>query len=148
MKETEYIGDIISKMIKEAENDSDTLHTEIIEVVKNSKHCKVCDRDYKIIPTHRQSFCPPCRKVYMRDYKRLHKNNVKKSRSGLDITKESKCCSCEQVKPIEQFYKANKYKCKVCLRITQKERMKIQRKVYEENKKLYKELNLKKENNI
>ena len=145
---TIYIDDLVIEMInKEIQNknantdnkvivlESEQLKKDIVNAVRQSKHCKHCKRNYQRIPTHNQAYCPPCRRDYMRVYKRNNKNSsVKSSRSGLDLTKESKCCCCNQLKPISEFYKANIYKCKVCTRIIQKERSRAMRKHYKELK--------------
>ena len=148
MNKTIYIDDLVIEMINKEIQDknvntdnkvivieSEQLKKDIVEAVRQSKHCKVCKRNYQRIPTHNQSYCPPCRREYMKIYKRNNKNSaVKTPRNGLDLTKESQCCSCNQVKPISEFYKANVYKCKVCIRIIQKERSRAVRKHYKELK--------------
>lgn len=93
---------------------NEKLKTDIKILYDNSKLCKLCNR-YFVKEGKKHSWCPPCKLEYMSTYKKKNGNISKKSKRGLDYTKEAHCKNCDTTKPIDEFYSNNIYRCKKCV---------------------------------
>jgi predicted Zn-ribbon and HTH transcriptional regulator len=69
---------------------NEKLKTDIKILYDNSKLCKLCNR-YFVKEGKKHSWCPPCKLDYMSTYKKKNGNISKKSKRGLDYTKEAHC---------------------------------------------------------
>lgn len=94
---------------------NEKLKNDIRELYDKSKICKKCNK-YFVIEGRKHSWCPPCKKSYMKVYK---KDNGSISRTSkkhkLDYGKEGHCATCKTTKPIDEFYSNNIYRCKSCV---------------------------------
>ena len=93
---------------------NEKLKHDIRDLYNNSKLCKKCDK-YFVKEGKTHSWCKPCKLEYMSTYKQKNGNISKKSKRGLDYTKEAHCKNCDTTKPIDEFYSNNIYRCKKCV---------------------------------
>ena len=94
---------------------NEKLKNDIRDLYDKSKICTKCDK-YFVIEGRKHSWCMPCRKSYMKVYKRENGTLSRKSKKyDLDYEKEGHCATCKKTKPIGEFYSNNIYRCKKCV---------------------------------
>ena len=94
---------------------NEKLKNDIRELYDKSKICKKCNK-YFVIEGRKHSWCSPCKKSYMKVYKKDNGSISRTSKKhNLDYGKEGHCATCNKTKPIDEFYSNNIYRCKECV---------------------------------